>query len=274
MTAGKKTHFSFISLHLKFQLILLSDFRIQPQKVLSQGFDDAAWPLQRKNSRHIGEVRLILHYANASSKSAPGFAPTPPPYVASAAPRPSLYNPSCTTSLLTQPQKHPMCLLTRHFHRRFLMPQPQPILLHLLTHHTHFPQQIQLHIHCPLTLPCNKQLPITHSRTHLHHTCHPYKQHYITHQANIQEPIHQHAEMQIESSSYEDESVDESRAAPRSYELFLNHLHLFEASFCIIIKGFSLLHKDAIQISCLAVAKVLFFLVFFSSLQWLLLVVT
>ncbi|KAF9687540.1 hypothetical protein SADUNF_Sadunf02G0104100 [Salix dunnii] len=38
--------------------------RIQLHKVLSQGFDDASWPIQSKTGRHSGEVRLTLHYSN------------------------------------------------------------------------------------------------------------------------------------------------------------------------------------------------------------------
>ncbi|XP_058080177.1 protein SRC2 homolog [Magnolia sinica] len=67
--------------------------RIQLQKVLSQGFDDTAWPLQNKKGRHAGEVRLILHYANASNKPSQGFAPSMTPYGAPAAP----YVPPYTT---------------------------------------------------------------------------------------------------------------------------------------------------------------------------------
>ncbi|KAK9165816.1 hypothetical protein Scep_001007 [Stephania cephalantha] len=39
--------------------------KVQLQKVLSQGFDDTAWPLQTKTGRYAGEVRLIMHYSNA-----------------------------------------------------------------------------------------------------------------------------------------------------------------------------------------------------------------
>ncbi|KAI5598154.1 hypothetical protein BDE02_02G113700 [Populus trichocarpa] len=38
--------------------------RIQLHKALSQGFDDASWPIQSKTGRHSGEVRLMLHYSN------------------------------------------------------------------------------------------------------------------------------------------------------------------------------------------------------------------
>ncbi|KAJ8640663.1 hypothetical protein MRB53_017357 [Persea americana] len=64
--------------------------RVQLQKVLSQGYDDAAWTLQCNRGRSAGEVKLILHYANVKSaksggKPMPGHAPTAPPYVAPAA---------------------------------------------------------------------------------------------------------------------------------------------------------------------------------------------
>ncbi|KAJ6671198.1 CONSERVED SERINE PROLINE-RICH PROTEIN [Salix viminalis] len=64
--------------------------KIQLQKVLSQGFDDTASPLQTKTGRYAGEVRLIMHYANAS-KAATGYASSAPPCVHSV-PGVSLYN--------------------------------------------------------------------------------------------------------------------------------------------------------------------------------------
>ncbi|CDO97208.1 unnamed protein product [Coffea canephora] len=64
--------------------------KVQLQKVLSQGFDDSSWPLQTKTGRHAGEVRLIMHYANAN-KPATSYAPSAPPYVAPAIPQSSLY---------------------------------------------------------------------------------------------------------------------------------------------------------------------------------------
>ncbi|CAK8536589.1 unnamed protein product [Lathyrus sativus] len=66
--------------------------KVQLNKVLSQGFDDSCWPLQTKSGRHAGEIKLILHYANArlnqqklgsSSTHTPtsyGAPPTPPSY--------------------------------------------------------------------------------------------------------------------------------------------------------------------------------------------------
>ncbi|KDP47127.1 hypothetical protein JCGZ_22123 [Jatropha curcas] len=53
--------------------------KAQLQKVLSEGYDDSTWPLQTKTGRYAGEVRLILHYANAK-KPATSFAPSAPPY--------------------------------------------------------------------------------------------------------------------------------------------------------------------------------------------------
>ncbi|XP_073311195.1 elicitor-responsive protein 1-like isoform X2 [Primulina huaijiensis] len=35
------------------------------QGVLCQGYDDSCWPLQDRKGRHAGEVRLVMHYANA-----------------------------------------------------------------------------------------------------------------------------------------------------------------------------------------------------------------
>ncbi|KAL9449383.1 hypothetical protein AB3S75_011332 [Citrus x aurantiifolia] len=53
--------------------------RIQLHKALSQGFDDAAWPLQSKTGRHSGEIRLILHYSSATNQSKAKLAPIPAP---------------------------------------------------------------------------------------------------------------------------------------------------------------------------------------------------
>ncbi|XP_050261289.1 leucine-rich repeat extensin-like protein 1 isoform X1 [Quercus robur] len=53
--------------------------KVQLVKVLSQGFDDTTWPLQTKTGRYAGEVRLIMHYSNAT-KPASNCAPSAPPY--------------------------------------------------------------------------------------------------------------------------------------------------------------------------------------------------
>ncbi|KAH6772700.1 Calcium-dependent lipid-binding family protein [Perilla frutescens var. hirtella] len=53
--------------------------KIQLQKVLSEGYDDTTWPLQDKRGRHAGEVRLIMHYANAKKPGKP-HAPSAPSY--------------------------------------------------------------------------------------------------------------------------------------------------------------------------------------------------
>ncbi|XP_039001811.1 splicing factor 3A subunit 2-like isoform X2 [Hibiscus syriacus] len=55
--------------------------KVQLNKVLSQGFDDAPWPLQTKTGRYAGEVRLIMHYSNAKHQAS-AYAPTAPPYAA------------------------------------------------------------------------------------------------------------------------------------------------------------------------------------------------
>ncbi|KAL4280075.1 hypothetical protein GQ457_03G039800 [Hibiscus cannabinus] len=58
---------------------LIGSGRIQLHKVLSQGFEDCAWPLQSKTGRHSGEVRVIMHFPNAKqpqnwkTKAAPSF---------------------------------------------------------------------------------------------------------------------------------------------------------------------------------------------------------
>ncbi|XP_016451504.1 elicitor-responsive protein 1 [Nicotiana tabacum] len=74
--------------------------KIQLQKVLSHGYDDTAWPLQTKRGRHAGEVRLIMHYANANKPAtshapsgSPYGAPTPGSYPYSAAPQHAVSHP-------------------------------------------------------------------------------------------------------------------------------------------------------------------------------------
>ncbi|XP_050365895.1 U1 small nuclear ribonucleoprotein C isoform X2 [Argentina anserina] len=80
----------------------IGEGKIQLQKVLDQGYDDATWPLQTKTGRYAGEVRLIMHYTkpNASAKPnkpAAGYAPSAPPYgappPASAYAPPQMYAP-------------------------------------------------------------------------------------------------------------------------------------------------------------------------------------
>ncbi|XAR59429.1 hypothetical protein NMG60_11015266 [Bertholletia excelsa] len=56
--------------------------KVQLQKVLSEGYDDSSWTLQTKTGRYAGEVRLILHYANAKKPATTNYAPSAPPYVA------------------------------------------------------------------------------------------------------------------------------------------------------------------------------------------------
>ncbi|KAK2660230.1 hypothetical protein Ddye_006763 [Dipteronia dyeriana] len=58
---------------------LIGSGKIQLHKVLTQGFDDAVWPLQSKIGRHSGEIRLILHFSssNAISKCIVAQAPAP-----------------------------------------------------------------------------------------------------------------------------------------------------------------------------------------------------
>ncbi|KAJ9159504.1 hypothetical protein P3X46_025010 [Hevea brasiliensis] len=64
--------------------------KVQLLKVLSEGYDDSTWPLQTKTGRCAGEVRLILHYANAK-KPATSFTPSAPPYAATV-PHVSMYS--------------------------------------------------------------------------------------------------------------------------------------------------------------------------------------
>ncbi|KAL1534580.1 hypothetical protein AAHA92_30746 [Salvia divinorum] len=53
--------------------------KVPLQKALSEGYDDTPWPIQDKRGRHAGEVRLIMHYANAK-KPAKTHAPSAPSY--------------------------------------------------------------------------------------------------------------------------------------------------------------------------------------------------
>ncbi|KAL3621134.1 hypothetical protein CASFOL_036046 [Castilleja foliolosa] len=83
--------------------------RVQLQKVLSQGYDDSPWPLQDKRGKYAGEVRLIMHYANANkpgkthAPSAPHYAGTPQPQAPLySAPPPAAHYPP--TSYPPQPQ--------------------------------------------------------------------------------------------------------------------------------------------------------------------------
>ncbi|KAK6916411.1 C2 domain [Dillenia turbinata] len=77
--------------------------KIQLLKVLSQGFDDSAWPLQTKTGRYAGEVRLIMHYANANKQSK-SSAPSAPPYIASTVPQVPPYSlPPTAPALYTPP---------------------------------------------------------------------------------------------------------------------------------------------------------------------------
>ncbi|KAL0282893.1 UNVERIFIED_CONTAM: hypothetical protein Sradi_7248200 [Sesamum radiatum] len=69
---------------------LIGSGKVQLQKVLSQGYDDTAWPLQDKKGRYAGEVRLILHY-NAN-KPAANHAPSAPPYAGTPGPQVPLYS--------------------------------------------------------------------------------------------------------------------------------------------------------------------------------------
>ncbi|CAI0445772.1 unnamed protein product [Linum tenue] len=73
--------------------------KIQLHKVLSEGYDDTTWPLQTKTGRHAGEVRLIMHYANANkpatsyAHSAPSYGTHGPHISMYSAPPPSAYAP-------------------------------------------------------------------------------------------------------------------------------------------------------------------------------------
>ncbi|KAI4298493.1 hypothetical protein L6164_032044 [Bauhinia variegata] len=71
--------------------------KVQLYKVLSQGFDDSAWPIQTQTGRHAGEVKLMMHYANSnvnkhSSKLTSSYAPSAPAYAPPPNPQVHLYS--------------------------------------------------------------------------------------------------------------------------------------------------------------------------------------
>ncbi|XP_008813813.2 elicitor-responsive protein 1-like [Phoenix dactylifera] len=68
--------------------------RVQLQKVLSQGYDDSSWPIQTRSPRYAGEVKLIMHFPNASKKTAESSTPSAPHYNIPAAPHVPPYAPS------------------------------------------------------------------------------------------------------------------------------------------------------------------------------------
>ncbi|CAN1192453.1 Elicitor-responsive protein 3 [Linum perenne] len=59
--------------------------KVQLEKVLTEGYDDSNWPLQTKTGKYAGELRLIMHYANArkhdTSYALSASPPTYPPQV-------------------------------------------------------------------------------------------------------------------------------------------------------------------------------------------------
>ncbi|CAO2814858.1 unnamed protein product [Amaranthus hypochondriacus] len=59
--------------------------KVQIQDVLTRGFDDRSWTLQTKTGRYAGEVKLIMHFANANKPNA-SSAPSAPPYAYAAPP--------------------------------------------------------------------------------------------------------------------------------------------------------------------------------------------
>ncbi|VFQ81895.1 unnamed protein product [Cuscuta campestris] len=71
-------------------------------KVLSEGYDDSSWPLQTKTGRNAGEIRLIMHYANAK-KPPTSYASSAPPYMTPPYPT----TPPPIASYPTPPPYHP-----------------------------------------------------------------------------------------------------------------------------------------------------------------------
>ncbi|GLT57320.1 hypothetical protein SLA2020_303000 [Shorea laevis] len=78
--------------------VFIGSGKVQLQKVLSQGYDDTAWPLQTRGGRNAGEMKSILHYPNAL-KPETSFALSTPPHVTQRMPQvPLYYNPVPTTA--------------------------------------------------------------------------------------------------------------------------------------------------------------------------------
>ncbi|KAL9256008.1 Elicitor-responsive protein 1-like protein [Drosera capensis] len=94
--------------------------KIQIQDVLSRGYDDRPWPLQTKTGsgildslrlsvskplllgcRFAGEIKLIMHYANANKPTS--YAPSAPPYAAPPTPQVPLYSTPPPASLSAYP---------------------------------------------------------------------------------------------------------------------------------------------------------------------------
>ncbi|KAF3329533.1 extensin-1-like isoform X2 [Carex littledalei] len=53
--------------------------RVQLHKVLSQGYDDSSWPIETRNLKAGGEVKLIMHFSGASPSAYDPYAHTSPP---------------------------------------------------------------------------------------------------------------------------------------------------------------------------------------------------
>ncbi|GFS40054.1 similar to PTEN 2 [Actinidia rufa] len=67
--------------------------KVRLQKVLFEGYDDSSWPLVTKTGRSAGEVRLIMHYANAKAhKPAKSHTPSAPHYVGPSVPHGHLHS--------------------------------------------------------------------------------------------------------------------------------------------------------------------------------------
>ncbi|OIW11186.1 hypothetical protein TanjilG_22993 [Lupinus angustifolius] len=70
---------------------LIGSGKIQLHKVISEGFDDSGWPLHTSSGRSAGEVKLIMHYANANQRKSEsiGVPLASPLYATSYPPPPS-----------------------------------------------------------------------------------------------------------------------------------------------------------------------------------------
>ncbi|KAL5101740.1 hypothetical protein RYX36_006067 [Vicia faba] len=109
--------------------------KVQLNKVLSQGFDDSSWQLQTKSGRHAGEVKLILHSANAklnqqkldSSSTHVATTPTAP----------------SSSSFLKPPFKLLLTFSATHY-TPFISPCK---LQHQRTYHHHHHQTTSVHYH-------------------------------------------------------------------------------------------------------------------------------
>ncbi|TKY71265.1 Elicitor-responsive protein 1 [Spatholobus suberectus] len=156
--------------------------KIQLHKVLSQGFDDSAWPLQTKTGRYAGEVKVILHYAiaNQRQKSGSSHAPSAPPYVPTYSTPPATSYPPPPSATSYPPPPPPPPSATSYPSATPYLPTgsypppptayPSILHIHLPIHHPHTLHHLPiLHIHHHILLPLHIHLLHLIHHLHIHH---------------------------------------------------------------------------------------------------------